>query len=402
MLARAAMATDDASLAELAAAVDRLRPPDLEDIYLEQVRDVWWSCEGGRVVGCRVLRREGAAARFGQRLATGDGLDRLDLARLLGVQPRSLPVLRLAPAPAEPDPGSALAAQPTSIAAVRWRWSWGAVLRAGLPSVIRRPELAELTLSDGHRRLVPWAQAGVPWTDAPPGKGVPAPGAHPVLLAPAAAACLLHELVGHPLESDLLLAGDSPWRGGLGDPLLSFPLDVDDDPTRPWPGAFGIDDEGVPARPRPLLRGGIVTSFIADRAGAAALGVEAGSARRGSVHAPPRPRLSNLVASAPSEDLAALRRQARIEVHSVAAAASAGPIVQLEVRRAHMLHRGVTGRALARFDLRGDLMALAGGILAAALPVEASAEPGWCRKAGDVVPTGAASPWLLVTGLEVR
>jgi hypothetical protein len=46
--------------------------------------------------------------------------------------------------------------------------------------------------------------------------------------------------------------------------------------------------------------------------------------------------------------------------------------------------------------------AVTGGLLAAAEPSDRGAEPGWCAKDGEVVPTGGFAPWLLLEGLEVR
>ena len=120
------------------------------------------------------------------------------------------------------------------------------------------------------------------------------------LLSPQAAATLLHELLGHPLEGDLLLAGASPWRGRQGERILSLPLDLRDDPTREdLPGAFETDDEGHPAAARCLVQDGVLTGALATEAFAAALGVAPGNARRATLHTLPRPRVSNLVARLP-------------------------------------------------------------------------------------------------------
>jgi hypothetical protein len=80
---------------------------------------------------------------------------------------------------------------------------------------------------------------------------------------------------------------------------------------------------------------------------------------------------------------------------------ASGAIV-LQVREAYALRRGERHRPLAPFTLLGTLAALRAGMLAAADPTLPVAEPGWCAKEGEVVPTGAVAPWLLVAGVEVR
>ena len=231
------------------------------------------------------------------------------------------------------------------------------------------------------------------------------PGPLRALLSPQATATLLHELLGHPLEGDFLLAGTSPWRGRQGERILSLPLDLWDDPTRAdLPGSFGVDDEGRPAAARCLVQEGVLTGALATRAFAPALGVEPGNARRATLHALPRPRVSNLVARCPGALAEPPRDEAEVEVEAISAGTlepRAGLVV-LQVRVAHTLRHGRRVRGLAPFTLLGRLSAVAGGLLVAAEPVGASAEPGWCGKEGEVVPTGSEAPWLLVEGLEAR
>ena len=235
-------------------------------------------------------------------------------------------------------------------------------------------------------------------------RGAPPRGRPLVLLAPPAAAALIHEVVGHSLEGDLVAAGLSPLVGAARRARFTLPLDVTDDPTRfDLPGSFPTDDEGTPARSRPLLRGGEPVGVLADRATAAHLNVPAGCARRSGVHTPPRPRISNLITRGGGVSLEDLRRQARLEVTSVRAASFdlATGTVRLEVRSAHALHRGDASRPLPSFTLHAHLDVVCAGLLACSAETEATAEPGWCRKDGDAVPVGSDTPWLLTDALEV-
>jgi hypothetical protein len=402
------MGRDDGSgLSELAEAVARTRAARLVDVFLERRAEVCWRLAEGRVASREGLLREGAAVRRDGTLVSGDGLDRPVLARLLAITTRALPRFS---APAFPDPPrleEALPDLPAGWASVRWSWRWAAVLTDRRAVSLRRPDLAEVTLDDGHRSLTVWP----PGAARDPGAKTPEPhgnarvGKARVLLAPAAAAVLLHELVGHPLEGDLLLRGASPWSGMQGERLIRLPLSVSDDPTRTeMPGAFSADDEGEPAQPRQLLADGTLVGALADRESAAALGVRAGNARRASVHGRPRPRMSNLVALAADPLPHPPRHEAAIEVATLTSGTlePASGTILLHVRTAFALRRGERHHALAPFTLVGSLTAVRSGLLAAADPTLPAAEPGWCAKDGEVVPTGAVAPWLLLSGLEVR
>lgn len=402
------MGRDEGSgLSELATAVAHAHVAGLEDVFLERRAEVCWRLAGGTVASRETLLREGVAVRRDGTLVSGDGLDRPVLARLLGSATRALPPFSAPPFPDPPRLTETLPELPLAWASVRWSWRWSAVLTAHGAVPVRRPDLAEVTFHDGHRALTVWP----PETDREPGGAPPATranaraGAARVLLAPAAAAVLLHELIGHPLEGDLLLRGASPWSGRQGERLMHLGLSVSDDPTRTdLPGAFSADDEGETARPRELLAGGVLVGALADRESAAALGVSAGNARRATVHTRPRPRMSNLVARAADPLPHPPRNEAAVEVTSLASGTlePASGAILLQVRTAFALRRGERHRTLAPFTLVGSLPAVRAGLLAAAEPTLPVAEPGWCAKDGEIVATGAVAPWLLLSGLEVR
>ena len=391
-------------LAPLAAALAELDVPGFEDLYVERRREIRVEVEAGRVVARQALAQAGVAARRNGTLRSADGLDRLTVGELLGVPARALPPLRHAAAAPEPDLDAFLSTLPAHVTALRWRWSGAGVVHGGGAVEHERPQLVELAGSDGSRELTAWPPP--PWwrPSAPRRRGgVPPPGGRlRVLLAPAAAGVLLHELVGHPLEGDLATPPGGR-RLRQHEALVPIPLDVVDDPTlADLPGSFTFDDEGVPAARRPLLDRGRLAGFLCDRRTAAMLHAEPGNARRSSVHAPPRPRISNLVATAAPADVAALRSEARLEVRSLAGGVT-DPItgaMRLAVRDAVLLRRGHPAGLVARCTLVARVEAARAGVIGAAGPAEPSSEPGWCRKGGEAVPTGSRAPWLLVEGLE--
>lgn len=394
-------------LAAFAVRLDEARLPGFVDLYLARTGEAWWQVEKGRVVEHRTLLREGAAARSTGSLRSADGLDRLVLAALLGVPARTLPNVSLAPFPTPPDPAAIVATLGAASVTLHWRGTWSAVIGAGRAQVLQRPDLLEVATADGQRLLATWP---LPEELLPPplprhATTAARPGRATVLFQPAAAAVLVHELIGHPLEGDVLLRGASPWVGRRGERLFRVPLDVADDPTLAGlPGSFSADDEGMPAARRALVRAGVLVGAICDRSSAAPLGAQPGCARRASIHTPPRPRISNLVVGAGGEEEETSRREARIEVASLTSGTvepSLG-LLMLSVRSAFSLRRGRREHALAPFTLVGGLPSVCEGVLATVGPAVATAAPGWCNKAGDVVATAAVTPALLLAGLEVR
>ncbi len=395
---------------DLGALAERIReagPRGFVDLYATRTAEVWWRLAGGAVSARRELLREGAAARFAGSFVSSDGLDRLVLAELTGIPARTLPAFTPAPFPRPPDVAPIVAALAATECELHWRGGWAALLGEGHETVLWRPELLEIALPEGQRFLYVWPLAAdwSPPAAAPTPAGAVRPGRATVLLAPAAAAVLFHELLAHPLEGDLLARGSSPLAGRHGERLFPISIDVDDDPTAAsLPGSFSADDEGVAARRRLLVRDGVLVGMLCDRATAAALGGKPGNARRATVHTLPRPRVSNLVVRCRRGDVDALRHEATIEVASLASGAVEPRLglVTLAVRSAWALRRGSRTHPLEPFVLAGTIGDVLGGVHAIAGPSVATAEPGWCSKDGEVVPTGAVAPWVLLAGAEAR
>ncbi|MEW6338767.1 MAG: metallopeptidase TldD-related protein [Acidobacteriota bacterium] len=395
--------TRRADLEEFAASVKKAVPRDLDDLYVERVNEVRWRLRGTLAASQHTLTREGAAVRRGGRLSSADGLDGAVIASLLEVPRRGLADLDAPELPSAPTLDEVVAALGVADVDLRWRGVWSAVVRDGAVAEGGKPALLEIVHPDGLRQLTVWPPA--PDLEVlPPASeaAAPRPGRTTVLFAPAAAAVLLHELFGHPLEADSLLRGASPWAGKFGQRVTPLALDLDDDPGAALPGAYVADDEGSPAGVRALLRAGELVGAIADRSAAPALGAAPGNARRATCHAPPRPRLSNLVVTAGGAEPP--RAEARLEVTSAYSGTvepRSGTLL-LSVRSAWHLRGGERKGPAGAFTLSASVGAAAAGLVAAGGLARASAAPGWCGKNGETLPTGAVAPWLLVAGLEVR
>ncbi|AEC52787.1 hypothetical protein PNA2_1872 [Pyrococcus sp. NA2] len=116
----------------------------------------------------------------------------------------------------------------------------------------------------------------------------PPEGRVDLILAPEVVGIAVHESVGHPYELDRIMGREAAQAGEsfvkprmLGERIGSEVVTVIDDPTIPnsW-GFYLYDDEGVKARPRYLIRNGIITEFLMNREYAAKLGLKSNAAAR--------------------------------------------------------------------------------------------------------------------------
>jgi TldD protein len=128
------------------------------------------------------------------------------------------------------------------------------------------------------------------------------PGRYDVVFAPEMTGIVVHESIGHPFELDRIYgregaeAGESYLRpGNLRVKVGSDLVNITDYPA--LPGTYGfylVDEEGVVARPKQLVRSGWATEFITNRQYAAVLGVQSNAGARASAFdREPIPRMSN-------------------------------------------------------------------------------------------------------------
>lgn len=108
------------------------------------------------------------------------------------------------------------------------------------------------------------------------------------VLGPSVTGLIAHESCGHPYEADRILGREAAQAGEsfvkpemLGSKIGSEIVTVVEDPT--LPNSFGfylVDDEGVPARRRELIKNGLINEFLHNRATATTLNINSNGAAR--------------------------------------------------------------------------------------------------------------------------
>jgi predicted Zn-dependent protease len=233
----------------------------------------------------------------------------------------------------------------------------------------------------------------------------PPEGETDIVFSPQAAAVFWHEVVGHPLEADGT-AGGSVLARVPGALVAPASYSVHDDPRRAdLPGGYPVDDEGVPARPVPLLLEGRVAGTLTDRRSAA--GASNGHGRTSDWRRPPAARMSNLVVAAGRAPLGELFERCSRglyvkEVSSGSADPESGRFV-LFVESAETIRRGKLHGPVGPCVVTGELLRALEGLDpergAEALPADGL---GLCARRGDALAVGGETPAILVRGLWAR
>ena len=124
---------------------------------------------------------------------------------------------------------------------------------------------------------------------------LPKAGVFDAVMDNEAAGVFAHEAVGHACEADAVLANASVLKGKLDKKIGDATVNITDSPTitGEW-GAYGYDDEGVPAQYTELIVGGVLKSYLHTRATASEFKASStGNARAQGYNYAPIVRMSN-------------------------------------------------------------------------------------------------------------
>jgi TldD protein len=216
---------------------------------------------------------------------------------------------------------------------------------------------------------------------------------------------LLHEAVGHGLESDAVQKRASVYAGKLGEQLAEPWLVAYDDGRKPgeW-GSDGIDDEGTPTQQTTVIEDGRLTSYLYDLLRARKDGVAStGNGRRESFRHLPIPRMTNTyfgTGTDTPEDLIAGTEKGLYAVSFGGGQVepATGDFV-FGVSEGYLIENGKVTSPVRGATLIGNgleaLKAIDG------MASDLSIATGFCGKGGQQVPAGVGQPHVHIRALTV-
>jgi TldD protein len=215
-----------------------------------------------------------------------------------------------------------------------------------------------------------------------------------VVLAPAAAGPLVHEVLGHPLESDAAGSWIAERAEGLGGLTL-----VDEPGRSPGAGSYRFDDEGVPGRAAFLVREGEVVGRLRDRLSARSARVEpTGHGRRQSYRDLPAPRLACTVLepgeAAPADLVADVVRGLHVERVAGGTVDPVSGSLCLLAEAARLIEGGRLGAPVRGAVLFGEAADWLGAMRGVGSDLRFDHGATDCSKGGQALPVVLGAPTL--------
>jgi TldD protein len=233
----------------------------------------------------------------------------------------------------------------------------------------------------------------------------PPSGRLTVIADPDLTGVFAHEALGHAVEADHIVTGESVLIDKIGNQIASKIVTIVDDPT--IQGAFGsfpYDDEGVPAQRKVLIENGILKAYIHNRETAFKLGaIPNGGARAESYAARPLVRMSNTLIEPGDHKFDELVEDIKSGIY--AKGTRGGEVdptkgsFQFNAQEAFLIENGEVTKPLRDVSLSGFILETMKAIDAVGDTSELG-DPGFCGK-GQFIPVGDGGPHIRIREIIV-
>ena len=225
----------------------------------------------------------------------------------------------------------------------------------------------------------------------------PKAGTYPVILDQELAGVFIHEAVGHAVEADHVLEGNSILSGKIGEQIASPLITVYDDPSLHEYGYYPFDDEGAGSKRTTLIQNGVLKSFIHSRETAGKLGGESRNSRAQG-YARPVIRMSNTFIAPDGmkfdEMLSELKDGIYLKGSRGGQVNPGEGVFQFNAERGFIVRNGELTTSLRDVSLSGNTLEILNNVSAAGNDLEMNS--GRCGKAGQLVPVSDGAPHVLV------
>ncbi|MBV8637386.1 MAG: metalloprotease TldD [Candidatus Eremiobacteraeota bacterium] len=239
-------------------------------------------------------------------------------------------------------------------------------------------------------------------------EAIPAPaGEMEMVVGSGGGGVLLHEAVGHGLESDFNRRGTSLYSGRVGERVASELVTIYDDGDIPDArGSVAVDDEGVPGQHKVLVENGVLRGYMQDTLNARLMGAQpTGSGRRQSFRFLPQPRMCNTYmpdgTSSVDEIIASTKR-------GLYAKSFAGGQVEISkgdfvfmVAEGYLIEDGKVTRPVKNATIVGNGPDVMTKVTAVGNDSRLSRGHYTCGKGGQHVPVGVGMPTVKIASVTV-
>jgi TldD protein len=236
----------------------------------------------------------------------------------------------------------------------------------------------------------------------------PAPaGEMEVVVGPGGGGVLLHEAVGHGLESDFNRRGTSLYSGRVGERVASELVTIYDDGNLPEErGSIAVDDEGIEGQHKVLVENGVLRGYMQDTLNARLMGVApTGSGRRQSFRFLPQPRMCNTYMpsgeSTPEEIVASTKR-------GLYATSFAGGQVEISkgdfvfmIAEGYLIENGKITAPVKNATIVGNGPDAMTKVVAVGNDSRLARRHYTCGKGGQHVPVGVGMPTVKISSITV-
>jgi TldD protein len=239
-------------------------------------------------------------------------------------------------------------------------------------------------------------------------EALPAPaGTFEVVLGSGWPGILLHEAVGHGLESDFNRKQTSAFSGLIGQPVASELCTIVDDGTLPGRrGSLNIDDEGQPTACTVLIENGILRGYMSDYLNSGLMRSErTGNGRRQSYKHMPLPRMTNTFMLAGEDSPEDIIRSVRQGIYAVQFGGGQVDITSGEfafsASEAYLIEDGKVTAPVRGATFRGNGPESLKKVTAVANDLALDLGVGMCGKDGQSIPVGVGMPTIKISEMTV-
>lgn len=232
-------------------------------------------------------------------------------------------------------------------------------------------------------------------------------GLFPIVLGSGSPGILLHEAVGHGLESDFIRKGISVYSNLINKKVASNLCTVVDDSTLlNLRGSLNIDDEGIYGQKTVLIENGILKSFILDKFNAKLMNLKStGNARRESYAFLPIPRMTNTFLLNGSSNFFDLINSIDYGVYIANLSSGQVDITSgkfvFTILEGYLIKKGKISSPIKSATLIGSIIDIMNNVSMVANDFSFDCGSGLCGKDGQNIPVSVGQPSLKIDSMII-